>query len=161
MVPIEINSRKFDGSIRRSWNCALQEANRELLVFVGEFESEVRHPQLGVIRPGTISYEYYWMDRWYNVFRFHEPDGEFRNFYCNLNMPPAFENGVLDYVDLDIDVLVWPDHRIEILDVDDYERNAATYGYPDEIRTKVKESLDEVLKLIEKRDFPFDVTVWP
>lgn len=154
---ITINSRKFDGSIRRSWNCALQQTNADLLIFVGEFESEVIHPQLGVIRPGTVSYEYYWLGRWYNVFRFHEPDGQLRNYYCNLNMPPSFENGVLDYVDLDIDVLVWPDYSIEVLDLDDYEKNAERYGYPEQVRKMAAKSLEEVLELIGNRDFPFDV----
>ena len=38
-----------------------------------------------------ISLEYYWLDRWYNVFRFSDPDGKLRNYYCNVNVPPQFD----------------------------------------------------------------------
>lgn len=125
------------------------------MVFVGEFENEVVHKELGVIRRGTISYEYYWTDRWYNIFRFHEPDGGLRNFYCNVNMPPIFSNGVLDYVDLEIDILVWSDFRIEILDTDEFEQNTKRFSYSNELRLKVQESVNELKTMIENREFPF------
>lgn len=151
-----INSRKFDGKIHRSWKCKFVEQKQSLLVFVGEFEKEVRHSQLGIIRRGTISYEYYWLDGWFNVFRFHEPEGELRNFYCNINLPPKFENGVLDYVDLDIDILVWNDFRVEILDLDEFETNAKIFDYPTDLKIQIKKTCSELLEMIARREFPFD-----
>jgi len=151
---IIVNSRKYDGSIRRSWKCELVDRSDSLLIFVGEFESDVDHPDLGHIRKGTISYEYYWLDRWYNIFRFHEPSGELRYFYCNVNMPPKFADDVLDYVDLDIDVLVRPDFSYVVLDRQDYERNAELFGYPIELKARVEKALTEVLELVGARNLP-------
>ncbi len=153
---ITVNSRKYDQSIRRSWECRLLEQSGSQLVFVGEFADEVSHPDLGLIKKGTISYEYYWLDRWYSIFRFHEPGGEFRNYYCNINMPPVFENGVLDFVDLDIDVLVWPDSRYLVLDEDEYEENAVKFGYPDNVKTAVSETLSNLIKIIKNKGLPGD-----
>ena len=152
---ITINSRKFDGNIHRSWKAELIEQKDSLLVLVGEFDREIKHAHLGVIRRGTISYEYYWLDRWYNIFRFHEPDGELRSFYCNVSLPPTYENGVLDYVDLDIDVLVWKDFSLVVLDLDEFAENAEKYRYPTEVFDKAKESLAELKVMIEKKLFPF------
>ena len=126
------------------------------MIFVGEFENDVSHSHLGLIRRGTISYEYYWLDRWYNVFRFHEPDGNFRNYYCNINMPPTYQNNVLDYVDLDIDVLVRDDLSLKMLDEDEYRRNSEVFNYPDELKASVERSLEELLNLIRNREFPFN-----
>jgi hypothetical protein len=153
---VKINARKFDGKIHRSWDCRLSEKKDSLLVFVGEFLDKIVHPQLGVIRPGTISYEYYWLDRWYNVFRFHEPEGDLRNFYCNVNLPPVFENGVLDYIDLDIDVLVWKDFSFEVLDREEFETNAARFNYPGDVKEKAHSSLNEIIEMVKTRQFPFD-----
>jgi uncharacterized protein len=152
-----INSRKFDGKIHRSWKAELVEQKNSLLIFVGEFEIEVNHSHLGVIRRGTLSYEFYWLDRWYNIFRFHEPGGALRNFYCNINMPPKFENGVLDYVDLDIDILVWKDFKYEILDADEFEENAQTYNYSNNLKQTVASNVKELISLIENRKFPFNL----
>ncbi len=153
---VTINSRKFDGTIHRSWKADLIEETQELITFVGTFEKEIKHPHLGVIRRGTISYEYYWKSRWFNIFRFHEPDGDLRNFYCNVNQPPVFDGIELNYVDLDIDVLVWRDFTFLILDTEEFEINTATFKYPPEILTKVDESLKTILKMIVDKSFPFN-----
>jgi protein associated with RNAse G/E len=154
-----IISRKFDGSIHRQWKAEKTEQSNNLIIFLGEFEKEVKHNELGVIRRGTISYEYYWLDRGYNVFRFHEPDGDLRNYYCNLNQPPTFVENVLDYVDLDLDVLVRKDFSIEILDLEEYEYNAKKFKYSKSLIDEVDKNLSQLLALIENRDFPFDFKV--
>jgi len=153
---ITINSRKFDGEIYRSWQCEITEKSEEQLLLIGKFEKEVKHPHLGFIRRGTISYEFFWFDFWYNIFRFHEPDGTFRNFYCNISSPPKFEAGVLDYVDLDIDVLVWRDYSYQILDTDEFEQNAEKFSYSNELREMVRKTLSELISNIENRIYPFD-----
>ncbi|MEJ7846663.1 MAG: DUF402 domain-containing protein [Pyrinomonadaceae bacterium] len=153
---VTVNSRKYDNSINRSWNCRLVERHNPLLIFVGEFETDVNHSDLGFIRRGTQSYEYYWLDRWYNVFRFHEPEGTFRNFYCNVNMPPAFKEGVLDYVDLEIDVLVQPDFSYKILDIEEFKANEIKFAYPVEVVLNAGRALEEIIQSIKNREFPFD-----
>jgi len=155
--PTTVISRKYDGTIRRSWTCRLVKEVPPLLEFVGVFDREVVHNDLGIIRPGTVSYEYYWTDRWYNVFRFHEPEGELRNFYCNINTPPTFENGTLDYVDLDIDLLVMPDFGVSVLDMAEFEENSMRYSIPADIQRRARSCVDELMRLIEQRDFPFGV----
>jgi uncharacterized protein len=152
---ITINSRKIDNSIHRTWKCDLVEETLDYWLFVGKFEDEVSHKQLGIIKAETISYEYYFKNKMFNVFRFHEPNGEFKFYYCNVNLPPEFENNVLDYVDLDIDVLVKKDFTFEILDEDEFQENSKRFGYSDELKRKVKESLAELIEMIQTNRFPF------
>ncbi len=153
---VQINSRKFDGSLQRSWQAELLERADSLLTLVGVFEEQVEHSLLGVIRRGTVSYEFYWLNRGYNIFRFHEPEGNLRNFYCNLTLPPVFESNVMDYVDLDVDVVVWKDFSHQILDLDEFETNAEIFGYPETLRTEVSRNLKEIVTLIEQKSFPFN-----
>ena len=154
--PVTINSRKFDGAIHRTWKANLLKKDDSLLILLGEFEKEIAHPYLGVIGRGTLSYEFYWTDRWYNVFRFHEPGGGLRNFYCNVNLPPKFENNILDYIDLDIDLLVWKDFSYQVLDFDEFEQNAARFSYSQEIYENATSSLDELISLVKNKSYPFN-----
>ncbi len=153
---ITINSRKYDGKTHRSWSAELLEKDNSLLKLLGKFEKEITHQHLGVIRRATVSYEYYWLDRWYNVFSFYEPEGDFRNYYCNINLPPTFDNDILDYVDLDVDILIWKDYSFSILDLDEFEENARIYNYSKEIIIKTKETLSILIDRIERRKFPFN-----
>lgn len=156
---VEVRVMKYDGTLHRRWRASVQRREESLLILDAAFEEEVRHSQLGVIRCGTVSIEYYWLDRWYNVFRFLEPDGSLRNFYCNVNMLPEFDGRVLSYIDLDMDILVSPDLSYEIVDLDEFEINAERYKYPSEILSGARRALDELLSLIEARRFPFNQSV--
>lgn len=147
---------KYDGALHRSWRAHLMRREESLLILDAAFEDEVQHSQLGLIRRGTVSIEYYWLDSWYNVFRFLEPDGGVRNFYCNVNMPPEFDGRVLSYVDLDMDIVVAPDLSYEILDMDEFEVNAKRYNYPPEVQSRARLALEEIQTLIDTRAFPFD-----
>lgn len=126
------------------------------MVLDAVFEEEIQHHLLGTIPLGTVSTEYYWLDRWYNVFRFSDPDGKLKNFYCNVNAPPQFDGRVLCYIDLDIDVLVAPDLTYSILDIDDFEENANRYPYPEEVQANAGRALAELTDLINSRSFPFN-----
>ncbi len=121
------------------------------------FEKHVEHELLGSIPVGTLSTEYYWLDRWYNVFRFRDPEGGLKTFYCNINMPPEFNRATLTYVDLDIDILVEPDFSYRILDWDDFAENVRRYSYPPELQTQARNAVAELVQLIETRSYPFNV----
>ncbi len=156
---ITVNAYKYDGRIHRSWRARVTHIEGSLVVLDGVFDEEIRHDQLGTIVPGTLSTEYYWTDRYYNIFRFRQPSGALRNYYCNVNLPARFDNDVLSFIDLDMDVLVAPDFTFRVLDIDEFQTNAARYGYPPEIRCRADAALADLITLIETRQFPFSVRV--
>jgi uncharacterized protein len=147
---------KYDGREHRRWPARIAKIDESLLVLDAVFEEEVRHDLLGTIPCGTLSTEYYWLDRWYNVFRFTDPDQNLKSFYCNVNQPPHFDGRVLSYIDLDIDVLVAPDLTYKILDEDDFEQNSSRYPYPADVQAGARRALAELIGLIESRSFPFN-----
>lgn len=125
------------------------------MILDAEFSEEVKHDLLGTILKGTISTEYYWLDRWYNIFRFG-PGGSGDTFYCNVTIPPSFDGNTLSYIDLDIDVFVKSDLSFDVLDLDDFERNAKRYGYSVETYENAQLALKELIRLIQTRSFPFN-----
>ena len=147
---------KYNGLEHRRWPARIAKVDGPLLVLDAVFEEEIVHDLLGTISSGTISTEYYWLDRWYNVFRFSGPDGRLKNYYCNVNTPPHFDGRILSYIDLDIDVLVAPDLTYKILDEDDFEQNARGYQYPEDIQASGRRALAELIELIESKSFPFN-----
>ena len=153
---VVVSVLKYDGREHRRWPARIAKSDGPLLVLDAVFDEEIEHDLLGTIASGTISTEYYWLDRWYNVFRFSDPDGELKKFYCNVNTPPRFDGDVLSYIDLDIDVVVERDLTYKILDEDDFERNAKQYSYPEEVQGNARRALAELAQLIESRSFPFN-----
>ena len=155
-MEIIVSVLKYDGREHRRWRARVAKREGSLLILDAVFEEEIKHDLLGTIALGTVSTEYYWLDRWYNVFRFSDTGCQLKNFYCNINQPPSFDGRVLSYIDLDIDVLVAPDLTYKILDLDDFEANAQAFAYPEDVQANAHGALKELTGLIEARAFPFN-----
>jgi protein associated with RNAse G/E len=153
---MEVRAYKYDGLLHRTWAAELIRHEGSLIVLDAKFPDEIIHDMLGTIARGTHSIEYYWLDRWYNVFRFAQPDGKLRNYYCNVNEPTTLEGEVLSYVDLDIDILVQPDRSYQILDLDEFEKNSMLYDYSMEVRQNAHLAVSQLVRMIETRAFPFE-----
>ena len=150
-----VNSRKYDGSIRRSWICELIAHEAEALDLIGRFDHRVEHPDLGTIPAGTVSHERFYLNRWYNYFVFEHPAGTLRNYYINICLPPTVSEGVIDYVDLDIDIIVWPDGRVVTVDIDEFEANAADFSYPADVRANALATFERIqMQLNGRLDLP-------
>jgi hypothetical protein len=154
-TPIQVVSKNFDGSKVKTWPAYILEQTQSLLVLEAAFPHTVNHPQIGVIEQGAVSIEYYWFDRWHNVFKFLDSAGSLRNYYCNINLPPQFANRTLTYVDLDLDVLIYPDFTFKILDEDEFMENAARFSYPAALVTAARNSLQALIDSVTARGFPF------
>lgn len=144
---ITINSLSYDLSIRKSWECELTLSTSELIKAFGVFDRNIEHKELGLIEIGTRSVETYFLERWFNHFHFFRPDGSLRNHYFNICMPPSLNGSVLSYVDLDIDVVVWPDRTVTVLDLEDFNRTEIELGYPPEIRGAAFKTLYGLLEV--------------
>ena len=157
MNPNEISVRvlKYDGSDYRRWSGKVVRLANSLIELDAAFSMDAYHPLLGDIPRGTRLLEYYWLDRWYNVLRFLNDDGSTKHFYCNVTTQPELCEGVLTYVDLDIDILALPDLSYQVLDLDEFEVNAARYHYSEATKLQVRGAVDELIRLIETRAFPF------
>jgi protein associated with RNAse G/E len=152
---VTVQVLKYDGTEYRRWVATIARQEGSMIVLDAKFEYDVQHHLLGEIPRGTRTIEYYWLDRWYNVFRFLETDGATRLYYCNLSRPPTISGSILTYIDLDIDILVRPDFSYQILDLEEFAANAARYGYSEQVKTQAHEALDELISMIKARHVPF------
>jgi len=75
-----------------------------------------------VFKKGDRFVEYYYSDRWYNIFVIYDrDDGQIKGWYCNVGMPAVIESGVVSYVDLALDLWVSVDGKQTVLDEDEFE----------------------------------------
>jgi uncharacterized protein len=66
--------------------------------------------------------ETYFNARWYNIFEIHaREDDALRGWYCNVTRPAVVTPDSISYVDLALDLLVYPDGRQLVLDEDEFD----------------------------------------
>jgi len=93
--------------------------------------------------------ERYYADRWYNIFAIHDKDDDrLKGWYCNVTFPAEIEPGRIAYVDLALDLLVYPDGRYLILDEDEF----AELALDQDTSEKARKALDQLIKLANDGD---------
>ena len=74
-----------------------------------------------LLRENDRFVELYFNDRWFNIFEVHDRDDDrIKCWYCNVTRPAVFSNGVISYIDLALDLFVYPDGRMLVLDEDEF-----------------------------------------
>ncbi len=108
----------------------LIEYDAQLLRYDGNYSvveaewAEATERDMGLVRFefGDVWREHYWRDRWYSVKRVKSSAGELKGWYCDAARPAQMVNGVLESVDLELDLWVSADRAvITRLDEDELE----------------------------------------
>ncbi len=74
------------------------------------------------LKTGDTFIEWFYTNRWYNVFLIYDvDDGRFKGCYCNFTHPAEIHSDGVAADDLALDVWVAPDGTITLLDQDEYE----------------------------------------
>jgi predicted RNA-binding protein associated with RNAse of E/G family len=75
-----------------------------------------------LLAEGDRFVETYFTRQWYNIFEIHDKqDNHIKGWYCNVALPAVIKEGQVDYVDLALDLLVYPDGRQLALDEDEFQ----------------------------------------
>lgn len=94
-----------------------------------------------VFKKGDRFIEYYYSDRWYNIFAVYDrDDGHLKGWYCNIGKPAVIEDGIVSYVDLALDLWVSRTGEQTDLDADEFE----AMGLPDDLRNSALQGLAEL-----------------
>jgi uncharacterized protein len=94
-----------------------------------------------VFKTGDRFVEYYYTDRWYNIFAIHDrDDGNIKGWYCNIGKPAVFEDSVVSYVDLALDLWVSTTGKQTVLDEAEFE----ALDLNEELKTSALKGLDEL-----------------
>ena len=108
--------------------------------------------------PGDQFIEYYYTDRWFNIFDISSASGVHKGWYCNIAEPAGISDDHIEQVDLLLDVWVTPKGAIRILDEDEF---AADTTLSDEQRTRARQGLQALLQLIAARQEMFSRLAYP
>jgi len=73
------------------------------------------------LRAGDSFLELYPFDQWFNIYEIHDKEDDLvKGWYCNVTRPPKISEDQISYEDLALDLLVYPDRKMLVLDQDEF-----------------------------------------
>jgi hypothetical protein len=104
--------------------------------------------------PGDRFVEWYFRDRWYNIFEIHMAEtNALKGWYCNVAAPATIADDSIAARDLLLDLWVAADGATLVLDEDEF---AADTTLDAAARAGAEAGLRELLEMVSARQPPFD-----
>ncbi len=95
--------------------------------------------------------EWFYTDRWYNIFEIHTDAGLLKGWYCNIAAPARITDDAVACRDLLLDLWVSPDGTTLVLDEDEF----AAADIEESERARALAALDELRGLVARGAAPF------
>lgn len=103
-------------------------------------------------RRGDHALEWYSERHWYNLLQIYEQDSaQVKAWYCNICFPAIFSGQEIRWRDLALDLLVYPDGSMELLDQDEFAELALDW----QTRVECWRALKQVMQLFKENSLPF------
>jgi len=95
-----------------------------------------------VFKRGDRFVEYFYTDRWYNIFAVYDrDDGALKGWYCNICRPATISEAAVRCDDLALDIWITPAGRSTVLDEDEF----IALEIPRDDRRQASEALQQLL----------------
>lgn len=154
MEYINIISYKHDGELHRVWENAVYLFEDEDMAVLINNKVRVIDGDGRYWKTREPAVCFFFKKYWFNVISMLRNDRIY--YYCNLSSPYVIDKEGLKYIDYDLDVKLFPDGEMIVLDKDEYDFNIENLDYPEEIIKIINKHLNILIDLIQQQKDPFN-----
>ena len=150
---LKIHCYKHNGQLLRiSDEAIVLEETPEMLI-CGNYKTKVTEADGRSYKTREPAVLFFYKKRWFNVLGQLKKHGLF--YYCNIATPYLIDDGVIKYIDYDLDLRVFPDGAFRVLDKNEYNYHRRIMKYPKEIDLIIKKELSELIEMKRNNLGPF------
>lgn len=149
-----VTIRKLDHTGREiiAYPAQVLERSDDAIVLRTSWDRKAMDLGFVTLEPGDRWTEYFYADRWYNVFEIRASDGRLKGWYCNVTRPARITDDEVAAEDLALDLWVTPERETQVLDEEEF---AALPLGPGE-RRAARGALAELRMMVTRETPPFD-----
>ncbi len=151
--PVASNKLKFDGTRKPPWRGDLVEVHPDGWLVV--FYEEPPRATTGGEWP-AYGLRYHGTDQPLSILVSFNTTGHVLEYHCDAAFPATIRRRDIEFIDLDLDLVVAPDYTGYERDSDDFARNSRLMGYTDEAIATAHEGIRIARELLAARRTPFD-----
>lgn len=154
-----VRKLNYDGRETWRWSGKVVERANGVVVIDALFNARSRDLGYMKLETNDLFHEFYYADKWFNIYQVFGSDGIMKGWYCNVTKPALFSENEVAYVDMVLDVFVYPDGRTIVLDEDEFSEKRETIYSPEDARL-AEAAVAELLRMARSRQHPFDEVGW-
>ena len=151
---VYVQAYKHDGSVHRTWSSAtvLDVDDSKVVAITYKTWVVESNKRKWFTREPAICF--YYFDRFYNVMAMIRKRGIY--YYCNLASPIVYDGEAIKNIDYDLDVKIYPDGNLVLLDEDEFRKHSKQMDYGDDLVDLIRVEQEHLLNIIEADGEPFN-----
>ncbi len=156
--PVTVRKLKFDGSLVSEWQGDLVEAIADRWLVTRHSSPPVTKPGSVLSVPGLVAeaLRYNGVREPLSVLVSFDHLGAVLEYHCDSGLPATLRGRTIEFVDLDLDLMVTPGLETTLRDEDDFSRRSREMAYSDGARAAAREGIRLARQLVAAREEPFD-----
>ena len=154
---LEIHCYKHNGKLHRQWDEAVVLDIKDDYIVFGNNKTTVVDSDGRVWKTKEPAIMFFFKDRWFNIIGQLKDYGIY--FYCNIATPYIIDDGLIKYIDYDLDLRIYPDGSFTVLDRNEYKYHKKKLKYGEKIDLIVKNELSNLIETYKKGTGAFDKKV--
>lgn len=151
---VRIESWKHDGSLHRVWKKSVVLFPGEPLILANLDVEVVESDGREWVSPGLAICQFH-RNEWFHTILLFDEQEKPCQYYTNIASPCRIENGVISYIDYDLDMIADVDLRYRWVDQDEFEANRRKMNYPIEVVCQVERAVKRLEERVRRREAPF------
>lgn len=150
---IEVQGYKHDGRMHRIWDSVYVVEENDEYIAVCSTKCKVIEHNFRVWYTKEPAVMIFFKDSWMNVIAMLKKSGI--TYYVNLASPYIKDKGYIKYIDYDLDMKLYPNDNIRVIDVKEYAYHRDKYNYGEDIDKILKYNINKIKKMMKNHEFPF------
>lgn len=145
---------KHNGSLHRCWDRGLVLENNDDIIVIATKKAKVVESNGRRWFTKEPAVTIFSKKEWWNAICMFKKEGIC--YYCNIASPSVIDGDSIKYIDYDLDAKLFPNGDIRLLDQREYLHHKEKYNYSEELDTVLKYTMEKIVSLMKKKEFPFD-----
>lgn len=153
MNKITVYKCDYAGNITWQYPAVVADSGATWVCLTAIFDRSESDLGFVVFRQGDTFTEWFYTDRWYNIFRVEDVQtGHLKGWYCNITRPAVITADSVRADDLALDVFVQPNGNIILLDEQEFE----ALELPLHERIAALRAVESIRHAVNNRAAPFN-----
>ena len=150
---LKIYCYKHDGSLEHTSNEAIVLEENEEMLICGNGKTKITEKDGRSHMTNEPAILFFYKKNWFNIIGQLKKHGLY--YYCNIASPYILEDGIIKYIDYDLDLRVFPDGSFKVLDRGEYKYHKKLMHYSEQIDTILKSELTNLINMVRKKELAF------
>ena len=149
-----IHCYKHNGKIHRTWDKAVVLDVTDEYLVCGNSKTVVTEKDGATHNTKEPAILFFYTNKWYNVFAQLKKTGLF--YKCNIATPYLIDDGIIKFIDYDLDLKVFPDGGFRVLDRNEYKYHKKIMRYSEDLDKILQYELTQLINEKRNEEGPFN-----